>query len=120
MVPVIQHGMRSLRPDEVDLLNALIALMPEGEKPVVPDPIYAVDLRDGGMGSVRLAAGPDDAPRRMGRELVTVSYTDDDHVPVSISLNVDERGCLFEIDIWKVDFSPLLRYPRPGELHRAT
>jgi hypothetical protein len=112
--------MRALRPNEVDLLKGLIALVPESERPVVPDHICAVDLSDGGMGSIRFVAGPDEAPRRMGRELVTVSYTDEGQVPVSISLNLDQDGSLFEIDIWKVDFSPLRRYPRPADLHRVT
>lgn len=98
--------MRPLRPDEVDLLNALIGLAPEAERPNVPDHLCAVDLNDGGMGSIRLVVGPNDAPRSMSRELVTVSYTDDDGVPVSISLNLDERGCVFEIDMWKVDSGP--------------
>jgi hypothetical protein len=79
-----------------------------------------VDLSDGGMGSIRFVDGPDDAAGRMGRELVTVGYTDKDEMPVSISLNVDDRGSLFEIDIWKVDFSPLLRYPRPADLRRLS
>ena len=110
--------MRPLRRDEADLLNALIALVPETDRPNVPTQLCAVDLRDGGMGSIRVIAGSDDAPRRMGRELVTASYTDEDGVPVLISLNLDEGGGLFEIDIWKVDFSPLRRYPRPGDLDR--
>ena len=112
--------MRPLRADEIDLLNGLLGLVPGSERPTVPDSISAVDLNDGGMGSIRLIGGTDDAPRRMGRELVTVSYADEDKVPVSISLNVDERGSLYEIDIWKVDFSPLRRYPRPADLHRVT
>ena len=112
--------MRPLRPDEVDLLNALVALVPKAERPNVPDHMCVVDLSDGGMGSIRFVDGPDDAARRMGRELVTVGYTDKDEVPVSISLNVDDRGSLFEIDIWKVDFSPLLRCPTPHDLHRTT
>jgi hypothetical protein len=53
----------------------------------------------------------------MGRELIAVGYTDEDDVPVSISLNLDEHGGLFEIDIWKVDFSPLRRYPSPSDLN---
>ncbi|MGA7524213.1 MAG: hypothetical protein WBW84_17305 [Acidobacteriaceae bacterium] len=97
-------------------MNALVARLPEAEKPNVPDRIFAVDLNDGGMGSIRLVEGADDSKRRMGRELVSVNYTDEDQIPVLISLNVDERGHLFEIDIWKVNFRPLLRYPGPDDL----
>lgn len=41
---------------------------------------------------------------------------DDDGVSVIIELNVDERDKLFELDLWKVDFSPLRRYPNPEDL----
>ena len=41
---------------------------------------------------------------------------DDDGVLVSIELTVDERDELFELDFWKVDFSPLRRYPNPEDL----
>jgi len=40
----------------------------------------------------------------------------EDGVPVSIVLNTDSTGSLYEVDFWKVDFSPLLRYPRPSDL----
>lgn len=112
--------MRPIRADEAELLNALIALVPEAGGPLCRSASFAVDLKDGGMGSVRLVEGADDSRRRMGRELVAVSYTDEDQVPVLISLNVDERGHLFEIDIWKVDFKPLLRYPGRYNLRLAT
>jgi hypothetical protein len=37
-------------------------------------------------------------------------------VPVSVALNVDQHGELFELDLWKVDFSPLQRIATLGEL----
>ncbi|MBK6296439.1 MAG: hypothetical protein IPF55_21165 [Rhodoferax sp.] len=35
---------------------------------------------------------------------------------MSIVVNVDKRGNLFELDFWKVDFSPLCQYPTPDRL----
>ena len=32
----------------------------------------------------------------------------------------DEYGELFELDFWKVDFSPLRRYPQPQDLRFAS
>ena len=42
-------------------------------------------------------------------------FTDEDGVKVIASLNVDSDGHLFELDIWKTDFSPLLRIPAEFE-----
>jgi hypothetical protein len=70
-------------------------------------------MQDGGMGSIRFLS---DDLRRFGRELISARYQDTDGALVSMSLNVDEYGDLFELDFWKVDFSPLKRYPRPQEV----
>jgi hypothetical protein len=51
--------------------------------------------------------------------LVTAHYIDEDQIPVIISINLDQEGRLFEIDFWKVDFSPLKRYPTPEELKQG-
>jgi uncharacterized protein DUF6984 len=71
-----------------------------------------IDMQDGGMGSVRfLGTEP-----HLGKTLVEAKYLDADGVLVVIAVNTDVRGRLFELDFWKVDFSPLRRYPRPSDL----
>jgi hypothetical protein len=40
------------------------------------------------------------------------AFTDRDGVPVSFSVNLDEEGALFELDIWRVDFQTLQSLPR--------
>jgi uncharacterized SAM-dependent methyltransferase len=65
------------------------------------------------MGSIRFLNGAD---RRRSRSIAEAQYVDDDGVLVSIELNVDEMNELFELDFWKVDFSPLRRYPSPADL----
>jgi hypothetical protein len=73
------------------------------------------DMQDGGMGSIRFSnAGG--ARREFGDAIAGAEYTDDDGVLVSIVFNTDSTGSLSEVDFWKVDFSPLLRYPRPSDL----
>lgn len=72
-------------------------------------------MRDGGMGSIRFVER-DIVDRKMGSELITAQYVDSDHIPVLISVNLDQYGKLFEIDFWKVDFSQLRRYPTPNDL----
>jgi len=62
------------------------------------------------LGRIRFTQ-PD--PRLFGRELLRGEYLDSDGVLVSITLNADDHGDLFELDFRKVDFSALKRYPAP-------
>ena len=72
------------------------------------------DMNDGGMGSVRFVSSGSE--RHLGEAIAEAEYTDDDGVVVSIALNTDTSGRLYEVDFWKVDFSPLRRYPSPSDL----
>lgn len=101
---------RHLKQEERDLLVAMLARKPTGEAIIARLSDYLVqDLGDGGMGSVRVVGSED---RRFGGQIATVDLRDVDGVPLSITVNIDNFGELFEIDIWKVDFSPLKQYPR--------
>ncbi len=71
------------------------------------------DMNDGGMEGIRFI-GPVDAT--YGSSLCEADGKDADGVPLSISINLDKQDNLFELDIWKVDFSPLKRYPTPDML----
>jgi hypothetical protein len=71
------------------------------------------DMQDGSMGSIRFVHAE---PRTMGKVLVEAQCVDGDGVLVSIAVNGDQNGQLFEMDFWKVDFSPLKRYPKPGNV----
>jgi len=99
---------RKLRPAERAVITALAPSITTGL-----DGALVVEMRDGGMGSIRFLNGSD---RRRSRSIAEAEYMDDDGVSVIIELNVDERDKLFELDLWKVDFSPLRRYPNPEDL----
>lgn len=99
---------RKLTPAERAVITALAPSVTAGL-----DDALVVEMRDGGMGSIRFLKGSD---RRRSRSIAEAEYTDEDGVSVSIELNVDERDELFELDLWKVDFSPLRRYPNPKDL----
>jgi hypothetical protein len=103
---------RRLRPEEAALIRALLAGVYPAEalESALRDSRVA-DVQDGGMGSVRfLGSGP------FGTALVEAQYLDSDGVLVSIAVNADKQGQLFELDFWKVDFSPLKRYPNPSDV----
>jgi hypothetical protein len=66
-------------------------------------------LSDGGMGSLRLAPMGVDGPGRMiGRITAERTYRDADGTQVLVSLVVDRDGAPYELDVWKVDFTPVV------------
>lgn len=68
------------------------------------------DMNDGGMGSIHFVCGRD-RERKMGRCVVEKVFQDVDNVPIMVYLDLDEQDDLFELDIWKGDFSPVISYP---------
>jgi hypothetical protein len=71
--------------------------------------------QDGGMGS--LAFAPFEHDRAFGSEAAECHFYDVDGVPVSVALNLDKEGRLFELDVWRVDFRPTVRWPHEVELY---
>ena len=65
------------------------------------------------MGGIRFLQSE---PRSFGKALAEAHYLDSDGVLVSIAINADSSGELFELDFWKVDFSSLKSYPKPSDL----
>lgn len=105
---------RYLRSDEKDLIRK--ALGPSSCADL--DNLKVLDADDGGMGGVKFEAHR--SPGHVfGSELARLRYVDADGTPVSITLNADKNGDLFEIDFWKIDFSPLVSYPTSEKLERG-
>jgi hypothetical protein len=103
---------RSLRDNEKALLAALIQGKP-GEEKLLNSLENAVveEMEDGGMGSLRFHWSDQVEPRCLGESLVERQFIDSDGIPVMVAINLDDQGDLFELDIWKVDFSPLKQFP---------
>ncbi|WGS47532.1 hypothetical protein LFL97_41105 (plasmid) [Burkholderia sp. JSH-S8] len=100
-----------MKDDERVLLVALIAGEPkENDLLASLEDAIVEEMDDGGMGGL-LFCRPDDRPRRFGKKLVEKEFVDVDGVPVMVAVNLDDDGELYELDIWKVDFSPLKRFP---------
>jgi hypothetical protein len=74
------------------------------------------DMNDGGMGSIRFRNGQQ-GKRLFARQVSEATFVDEDGVVVSATLNLDQYGKLFELDLWKVDNSKLRRYPAPGDVN---
>lgn len=61
------------------------------------------------MGSLTIA--PIDEARVWGQAAAEYVFPDRDGVLVTAVLNLDQNGQPFEIDVWRVDFAPLLQWP---------
>jgi hypothetical protein len=101
---------RSLRPIECALIEKMLAA-----KSATLSSTLVEDMQDGGMGSIRFLS-PSKSSRQLGKAVARAEYMDEDGIPVSIVVNVDQDGELYEVDFWKVDFSPLRRYPKVSEI----
>lgn len=98
-------------PDELRLLKELAHIAEMGDPDEWLSMLQVQEMDDGGMGSLELVA---DEPLQRQNLVVcraAVQFTDEDGVEVIASLNAAEDGIPFELDIWKTDFSPLIRIP---------
>jgi hypothetical protein len=81
------------------------------------DALHVSEMNDEGMGSLSLHPRPCmPSARSMGTRIALGEATDADGVLLSIALNVDKQGELYELDVWRVDFSPLLQLPEPSAI----
>lgn len=102
---------RPIEAGELVLVNAQLAgVLDDWQSSIPLDDLTVSDMDDGGMGSLRV--GPGDKDRRFGRQLVEGWYLDSDETPISVSINIDQFGELYEVDSWKVDFSKRIILPR--------
>jgi hypothetical protein len=102
---------RSPTPDELRLLDALATIAGMQNRAEWLRLLKVQELHDGGMGSLELSTrdAPAERPRRAVRRKASVQFTDTDGVEVIASLNADANDVPFELDVWKTDFSQLLR-----------
>ncbi|HJI18730.1 MAG: DUF6984 family protein [Alistipes sp.] len=97
---------------EINLLNYLIDkahfAIPQDWK----DCLLVSPMNDGGMGSLTLFFPfTTDRKRSFGKQISDCTFTDTDGVEVIVSLYADTNGDLYELDIWKTDFSPMKQIP---------
>ncbi len=73
-------------------------------------------MSDGDMGSLRFET-MESQERHLKTVISEAEFTDNDGVLVSITLNLDQNGQLFELDVWKVDFKPLISFPLVSDIN---
>lgn len=104
--------MRNLKNEEIRIINDLLnSANIQGKYDL--DNYLAEEMNDGDMGSIYLFRNdlPPKTNRKFSKCIATKDYKDADNVKLSVTLNIDQEGHLYELDIWKVDFSQLIRYP---------
>jgi hypothetical protein len=102
--------MRALLERERPLVTAIF----EAAGLEIPNLLRVRDMSDGGRGS--LLFQPGSAISLFG--LAKLYFVDDDGVLVTASLNATAENKPVELDITKMDSSPLRRWPKEGEILR--
>jgi hypothetical protein len=103
--------MRPLLDHEIPLTQHLLSIGCRHER---AEQLLVEPLSGGGMGGLRI--GGSSIEWELGRKVAETQFSDADGTPVIASLNVDVYDQLFEIDVWKVDFSALQRWPSQNEV----
>ena len=104
---------RKLTTQENALLTKLVLL---SSVPIAADwneRLLVREMQDGGMGSLSLfPEGKEPQSKvKFGAMVSSIEFFDIDAVKVIASLYTDNNGDLFELDVWKTDFSPMIKLP---------
>ena len=101
-------SMRLLRDEEIPLVKALFdAAGIEFSKSMTVE-----DMNDGGMGSLLIKKDT-----KVGLfDVAKLEFIDEDNVVVFATLNCATNGEPVEIDMWKVDYSKLKKWPEADQL----
>ena len=107
--------MRKIKPEELTLLKCLLKAHID-DFPTLSE-LLVVDKDDGGMGSLLIVDTNREGfnNRIYGSTYCQKQFLDDDGVKVLVSLELDDKGSLFELDIWKTNFDRLKKYPTTCE-----
>lgn len=106
---------RPLTQPERQLVEFLLHLA-EGAGVHDLDATLIKEMDDGGMGSLQFGESRQD---QLGHMVAEARFADDDGLPVFASLVLDQLGQWYELDLWKVDLSPLKRIPDPSNFQSA-
>lgn len=71
---------------------------------------------DKGMGSIRFALGDGEAEETAARGVAV----DSDGVELDIGLEINARGYLFALRIWKLDHSAVKQFPAPEDVEEQS
>jgi hypothetical protein len=102
---------RALKKAEIMLIKLLLEGKPDSEKILSSlEDRLVQEMNDGGMGSLRFCS---DIPksRQLGEQYAQKEFEDEDGMPILVTIHLDSLDELYELDIWRVDFAPVKRFP---------
>lgn len=103
---------RSPKVNELSMIRFLLKSSKYNYTDDLFDSLIVESMDDGGMGSLLIFTNDFSNKNRIFANTISeYTFKDKDDVDVNICLNIDSDGNLFELDIWKVDFSPLICLP---------
>ena len=113
----MQSNKRTLNNSEYRLLEYLIKTATIAIPSNWKDELLVTPMNDGGMGSLTIYPQNinEEKERYMGDCISEVMFKDKDGIEVIASLNTDNNGNLYELDIWKTNFTPLIEIPKAFE-----
>ena len=104
---------RPITPAELSVIEALAALAIEPIDLTDVGTARVAFMDDGGMGSIAIDPARPHGPLRAA---ALGEASDRDGTVLSLCLFIDETGRPRELDVWKVDFSPLITLPDPADI----
>ena len=107
---------RKLKTHEQLLIESILNAANKGEDSKPLHEYWVQDMKDGGMGSIKFISLTPESKRTLGSRIEAMTVDSCDGIEISISLNFDDEDRLYELDLWKVDFSPTKGYPTPDSL----
>lgn len=100
---------RPLKEDEKALIHMLLKMGKKCMAKYALNSLEVQEMNDEGMGSLYIISPTKKwEDRKFGKRIADVQYNDTDGIPILVSLNVDTDGDLFELDIWKINYSPVV------------
>lgn len=105
----MEKVIRRLRKEEIDLIIWMIQGTKESDY-IIPSltTLLVEEMKDGGMGSLSVVS---EKHRLYSRDLAYIELLDKDGVPLWITVHLDTDDNFFELDVWKIDNSPLIQFP---------
>jgi hypothetical protein len=107
--------MRKIAEAEKPLISWLLSASRRNES---VESLTVSEIKDGGMGSMVFDSAHED--RRFGETISECQFVDRDGVAVIASLNTDQQGKLYELDMWRTDFKPLIAWPESSAITKTT
>jgi uncharacterized protein DUF6984 len=106
------HSARKPTPQEEKFLEFLIKTASVKFPKDWNDGLLVKPMNDDALGSLYLLPkGVTSIDREFCDEVSEYIFKDEDRREVIATLTIDKQGNLFELDIWKTDFSALKKFP---------